>query len=209
MRIWNIETGECEAVLEGHTKTVRNLAIHQDLLVSASYDNTARIWSLDTKECVRVLQGHTSNMYSVVFDGKRIVTGSLDTTARVWEPASGKCLAVLQHGSLVGQLQLLPSTLVTGDSTGKIRVWSLVDYSERYSIAAHGNSVTSLACNATRIVSGGSDGKVRLWDLETGTMLKDLVESDAVWKVGLLKEGFGAVFSKDGDVVLQTWGVGA
>ena len=79
---------------------------------------------------------------------------------------------------------------------------------------------------------GGSDGKVRVWDLETRAILKDLVESDAVWTVGLLKEGFTAVFSKNGEVVsqvsclvwmdlrrigasptdtrgMQTWGVGA
>jgi hypothetical protein len=45
---------------------------------------------------------------------------------------------------LVGQVQLLPSTLLTGDSFGKLRYWNLADYSEIHKIDAHDNSVTSV-----------------------------------------------------------------
>ena len=89
LKLWNIETGECEATFEGHTKTVRSVARHSDLVVSASYDHDARIWSLQKKECLHVLRGHVQQLFSVAFDGQRIVTGSLDKTARVWDPNSG------------------------------------------------------------------------------------------------------------------------
>jgi F-box and WD-40 domain protein CDC4 len=89
IRVWDIEIGECTALLEGHTATIRALAAHGDTLVSASYDGDARVWSLEKKECIHVLKGHDKNLYTVVFDGKIIVTGSLDDTARVWDPVSG------------------------------------------------------------------------------------------------------------------------
>lgn len=89
LKIWDVETGACEATLEGHTGTVRSMARHGDLVVSVSYDNDARIWSLEKKECVHILKGHAAQIYAVAFDGARIVTGSLDTTARVWDPRTG------------------------------------------------------------------------------------------------------------------------
>lgn len=82
-------TGECEAVLEGHIATVRSLAIHNDVIVSASYDGTARIWSLEKKECTHVLKGHEGQIYSVVCNRKRIATGGVGGEARVWEIQSG------------------------------------------------------------------------------------------------------------------------
>jgi len=89
IRIWNIETGECEAILEGHTSTIRTAAVHGDTLVSSNYDCTARVWSLSKKTCLHVLNGHENKVFSVAFDGKRIVTGSLDKTARLWDPSTG------------------------------------------------------------------------------------------------------------------------
>lgn len=89
LKVWNIETGECEATLVGHTASVRSTARHGDIVVSASYDHDARIWSLEQKKCLHTLKGHTAQLYCVAFDGKRIVTGGLDATARVWDPESG------------------------------------------------------------------------------------------------------------------------
>ena len=43
VRIWDVKTGECTAVLEGHTATIRALAAHGDTLVSASYDGDASL----------------------------------------------------------------------------------------------------------------------------------------------------------------------
>lgn len=89
LRVWDIESGQCKMIFEGHTATVRDVATNGGLAVSGSYDEEARIWSLETGKCLRVLKGHESQIYSVVFDGKRIVTGGLDNTARVWDPVTG------------------------------------------------------------------------------------------------------------------------
>jgi F-box and WD-40 domain protein CDC4 len=70
LRIWNIETGDCEGVLEGHTQTVRTFAIHGNIMASGSYDSEGRVWSLQTKECFHALKGHESQIYSVAFDGR-------------------------------------------------------------------------------------------------------------------------------------------
>ena len=91
-------------------------------------------------EYFRVLKGHGSQLCPIAFDETRIVMGSLDTTAKVWVPEfgydllshrcgqltmySGYLAALRGHSSSVGQLQLLPDTLLTEDSSGELRIWS-------------------------------------------------------------------------------------
>ena len=43
LRIWDIEKGICLNVLEVHTATIRCLEIHGDLVISGSYDTTAKV----------------------------------------------------------------------------------------------------------------------------------------------------------------------
>ncbi len=49
LRLWDMETGECLRVFEGHTDTVNSVAISHDgrFLLSGSDDNTLNIWELD------------------------------------------------------------------------------------------------------------------------------------------------------------------
>lgn len=84
-----METGECEHVLEGHTKTVRAIAVHDNIIYAGSYDSTASIWDLRTEQRLQVLSGHEGQIYDIVSNGKVIVTGALDATARVWDQENG------------------------------------------------------------------------------------------------------------------------
>ena len=50
LRIWNIETGECERVLRGHRETVSCLLKLSDgRVISGSEDKTLRIWNVPNK----------------------------------------------------------------------------------------------------------------------------------------------------------------
>lgn len=47
IRIWNLETGKCEEILDGHDDFVRVvLGIGEDRIVSGSRDNSLRIWDI-------------------------------------------------------------------------------------------------------------------------------------------------------------------
>ena len=45
-RIWNVETGECQQILEGHTDEIFSCAYNYqgDTIITGSKDNTCRIW---------------------------------------------------------------------------------------------------------------------------------------------------------------------
>lgn len=117
------------------------------------------------------------------------------------------CLAILQgHTSLVGQLQMRNSTLVTGGSDGSVRVWSLSSYNPIHRLAAHDNSVTSLEFDELRIVSGGSDGRVKIWDLRTGHLIRELSQpAEAVWRVAFESERCVVMASRTGRTIMEVW----
>ena len=67
IRLWNVETGESLATLEGHSAIVNCLQIVPDgrFAVSGSEDRTVKAWDLDAKTYVGTLEGHGSGVDSV------------------------------------------------------------------------------------------------------------------------------------------------
>ena len=117
------------------------------------------------------------------------------------------CQAILQgHTSLVGQLQMRGTTLVSGGSDGSVRVWSLATNAPIHRLAAHDNSVTSLQFDDVRIVSGGSDGRVKIWDLRTGLLIRELSQpAEAVWRVAFEEERGVVLATRAGKTVMEVW----
>lgn len=117
------------------------------------------------------------------------------------------CRAILQgHTSLVGQLQMQGTTLVTGGSDGSVRVWSLLKMAPIHRLAAHDNSVTSLQFDHNRIVSGGSDGRVKVWDTKTGQLVRELSQpADAVWRVAFEDEKAVIMASRNQRTIMEVW----
>lgn len=59
VRMWDLNTGECLRVLEGHTSLVGLLGLSPKYFVSAAADGTLRVWDANSGECKRVLAGHS------------------------------------------------------------------------------------------------------------------------------------------------------
>jgi len=90
IRTWDLETGKCIAILEGHTYPVNALEVTPDgaFLVSASMDRTVKVWNLKSGRCIKTLNFHTGPVRSMMItpDLKYIIAGigwRYDDTAKV------------------------------------------------------------------------------------------------------------------------------
>ncbi|EJD49663.1 WD40 repeat-like protein [Auricularia subglabra TFB-10046 SS5] len=101
--VWNSTTSSV-AVLRGHAQAVSHVVWapvdleegEKKVLVTCSFDCTARLWDAQTGECINVIAGHLSKCYAACFspDARFVATAagdaslfitSVSTGQRVWE----------------------------------------------------------------------------------------------------------------------------
>ena len=91
IKIWNLETWQCERALLGHTDWIRCLAVANNRLISGSDDRTIKIWNLETWQCEKTLRGHTGAIKCLTVLNNRIISGSDDRTIKIWNLKDGDC----------------------------------------------------------------------------------------------------------------------
>jgi small GTP-binding protein len=89
VRIWEVASGRCEAVLQGHTDEVLSVSWSGDgrRVASGSGDKTVRVWDIASGRCEAVLQGHTERVWSVSWsgDGRRVHSAAVNGVAIDWD----------------------------------------------------------------------------------------------------------------------------
>ena len=107
----------CDAVLEGHTGTIRALAFVSGHVASGSSDRTIRTWDLQRGGLqpdythYTTVEGHSEAVFSLValpsFDGSmRMASGSFDNSVRIWENGR-EALLLTGHEGTVDSLAAL------------------------------------------------------------------------------------------------------
>ena len=92
------------------------------MLVTASWDRTARLWDAVTGDPLGEPLGHREAVRSAAFspDGKRVVTASRDGAARVWDVADGQLLGEpLRHGAGLRSASFSPDGSLDRDGFGR------------------------------------------------------------------------------------------
>ena len=100
------------------------------LIVTASWDKTARIWDAATGQQVGdPFEGHDDVVWSAAFspDGTRVLTASKDATARIWDVASRRMVAELVSDDPVRRAAFSPDgkRVVTAPLNKSVRVWDV------------------------------------------------------------------------------------
>ncbi|KAH9830924.1 WD40 repeat-like protein, partial [Rhodofomes roseus] len=197
----NWRRGRCTVrTLKGHTDGVMCLQFDETLshpafpvLITGSYDRTARVWNLETGTEVHCLTGHTRAVRALQFDAVKLITGSMDHTMKVWNWRTGQCLRTLEgHTEGVVCLNFDATLLASGSVDTTVKVWNLKT-GECFTLRGHSDWVNAvqlwdvnetsgcssaapsmLDVNATdapqpnagkMLFSASDDGTIRLWDL--------------------------------------------
>ena len=93
IKLWNIETGECIRIFEGHRGSVVSICFSTDgkTALSKGMDGI-KLWNIATGEHIRIFEGHRGFVKSVCFspDGKTVLSCEYDGTIELWNIATGE-----------------------------------------------------------------------------------------------------------------------
>jgi len=123
-------TGRRLATLKGHRDSISQVAfspVDKNLVLTASFDRTARLWDVRKATCVATFF-HDGAIRSAEFSptGDRIVTASLDCTAKVWD-LRGRVLFRSLHEAPVHHATFATHGhfILTASGDGTVRLFNL------------------------------------------------------------------------------------
>lgn len=205
----NWRRGRCKVrTLKGHKDGVMCLQYSETLshpifpvLITGSYDSTAKVWNLETGAVLHTLEGHTQPIRALQFDDCKLITGSMDSTLKVWDWRRGKCIRTLTgHTEGVVCLNFDSNVLASGSVDASVKVWNLRT-GHAFTLRGHRDWVNSVqlwdsnsgtssgmpsasACDAPgspqmdpgkMLFSASDDGSIKLWDLTLRTCVRNFV----------------------------------
>jgi WD40 repeat protein len=199
-------------ILLGHTEGVTSVDIspNNNLIASASRDETVRLWNAQGK-FLRELRGHKDSLYRVVFspDGQELATAGQDNTVKIWD-LQGKILQTLRgHQDSVYSVTFSPDgqTLASASRDRTVRLWDRRSGQTVAVLAGHTKSVDDVqfSPDGQTIVSVCRDGQIRLWDLKGNLIRQFGLPEVAFFAVSWHPDGqLLAVAADDGTVRLWT-----
>lgn len=183
VRVWDIKTGKCVTIMEGHNGFVWDIAISLDgkIALSGSSDKSVRFWDIKTGECVRILREHDWSVRAVAIspDGKTAISAS-DKLVMIWDLEKGMPMGTsTSQRDIVSDIILTPNgkkAVTRGVQDNTIRIWELENGKCLKTLEGHTGWVWDIAItpNGENIVSGCRDKDIRVWELETGVCIKTL-----------------------------------
>lgn len=170
IRLFDVETHQLQATLEGHEKPVTSLALASTTtataegnvyLLSGSWDGTAKVWDIGRRAMLATLPGHENSVCVTGLISTGTGTGSLLKIATgsagiaQGNQISGHTVRIWTVDVKTGQVQCTHQ--VANDHDGPIR------------------GITVLGSDGSRLATCSNDGSVRLRSTDTGDTLSTLV----------------------------------
>ncbi|KAJ1309824.1 hypothetical protein OPQ81_006589 [Rhizoctonia solani] len=185
-----------QRILKGHTDGVMCLQFNERLshpsfpvLITGSYDRTARVWNMETGLEVQCLKGHTRAIRALQFDAAKLITASMDHTLKVWNWRNGTCVRTLEgHTEGVVCLNYDSNVLASGSVDTTVKVWNFRT-GECFTLRGHRDWVNAVHLwdgpgseakgdqeldldPGKMLFSASDDGTIRLWDLNLRTCIR-------------------------------------
>ncbi|KAK3363996.1 beta transducin-like protein HET-D2Y [Lasiosphaeria hispida] len=210
VKIWDVATGACTQMLEGHSGYINSITFSPDsnliasgsnskLVVSGSDVKTVKIWNVATGACTQTLEGHSGNVRSITFlpDLKLMVSRSYDKTVKIWNMATGACTQTLEgHSGGVNSITFSPdSKLVASRSNSNPK------------LIASGGFISSIifSPDSKLMASGSCDKTIKIWNAATGACTQMLKGHSGYVNSIMFSPNSNLIASGSDDKTVKIW----
>ncbi|KAJ7316130.1 hypothetical protein JRQ81_002292 [Phrynocephalus forsythii] len=173
IRMWNIITGTCVKIFNGHSGSITCLDLYKTKFVSGSKDCTAKMWDIETGKCIKTF-AHKGIVWAAKLNETHVVSSCDRGVVKVWHVETCILIKTLEgHLGPVTCLSFDEWHLVTGSNDGHVLGWSMLGKHKRCLVAfRHPLEVLYLGFLYLRVISGCADGKIRIFNFLNGACLR-------------------------------------
>ncbi|WP_052567882.1 protein kinase domain-containing protein [Ktedonobacter racemifer] len=196
MRLWDVTTGDCLRIFQGHRLGVSSVCLSADghLALSGSRDGTMRLWEVATGDCLRSFQERMGPVNSDATPRTRY-SRHPRSFQKYMGPVNSVCLSADGHLALSG----------SGD--GGLRLWDVATGDCLHTFRESSYSVSSVCLSADGRFALSSDSTLQLWEVATGRCLRTFQgHTKGAHSVCLSADGRFAL-SGHSDSTLRLWEV--
>ena len=179
-------------ILEGHTAAINSLSLdyitpNRPILVSGSWDTTAKVWDIEKGSLLFTLEGH-SYAVAVLAYKMLIITGSQDGKLHFWSMDTGKKIRTLEkaHTDIIRELTKVESIVgfLSCSNDESFKLWTL-EGELLHKFIGHNSYVFSIKClSFDKYVSGSDDRTVKIWST-ANECIQTIEHPNTVWNVAV------------------------
>ncbi|GFO02455.1 pre-mRNA-processing factor 19-like [Plakobranchus ocellatus] len=212
--VFNKDTEQVMAILKGHTKKVTSVIYHpeEELVISASPDNTIRVWGITTASCGQIIRAHDAPVTGISLHatGDYLLSCATDMHWAFSDIRTGRVLTKVMEktGQMAPALtcaQFHPDGLIFGTGTDDsiIKIWDLKERTNVANFQGHQGPITSISFseNGYYLATSAEDSVVKLWDLRKLKNFKTLQLDDSYEVKGLCFDQSGTYLAVAGSDV--------
>eukprot|EP00405_Crypthecodinium_cohnii_P017849 CAMPEP_0206459678 /NCGR_PEP_ID=MMETSP0324_2-20121206/24315_1 /ASSEMBLY_ACC=CAM_ASM_000836 /TAXON_ID=2866 /ORGANISM="Crypthecodinium cohnii, Strain Seligo" /LENGTH=431 /DNA_ID=CAMNT_0053931267 /DNA_START=104 /DNA_END=1399 /DNA_ORIENTATION=- len=178
VKIWNPETGDLVADLDGPSSEVEWILWHPKghAILAGSGDTMAWMWWAPTGKLMQIFAGHGKTVTCGAWGlgGKLVVTASEDRSVMVWNPRDGSIVQNMHevHESVIVSMSAHAEApiVVTGSDDATAKILQIETGKALATLAGHEMSVEASGFNnpgqsgMSLLATASLDGKIQIWD---------------------------------------------
>jgi hypothetical protein len=168
---WDLTTYRVQQTLRQPGWQITAIALTPDgsTLMVADVEGRISAWDLEAGQRQFDLVRHAGRVNDLALspDGTRLASVGEAGTLRLWALPSGQLLHTWTATAPLRAVVLSTSdpALITGDKTGRVVVWSLLDFAQHETLERCEDAVTAIALSGDEswLAIGSGDGTIHLW----------------------------------------------
>ncbi|KAF6092873.1 CMT1A duplicated region transcript 1 [Phyllostomus discolor] len=131
IRYWDLKSGACVRIFNGHQGTVTCMDLYKNRLVSGARDCQVKEWDVETGKCLKTFK-HKDPILATRINDTYIVSSCERGIVKVWHIAMAQLVKTLSgHEGAVKCLCFDEWHLLSGSADGLVMAWSMVGKYER------------------------------------------------------------------------------